>query len=304
MDKIEMNEWCLAFVFGEIRDDNSEQRTVIKILETTCRESVESDKRLVSDYYNSLKLIRSVQANIQNFLEAVVHYADDFLKTQSMDEEKFDAISLNFSRLLLNILSMFRSLIDHSDFSLSRSFGKEAEQYKAWKLSQSEQYDSLFEYRLFYKLRNYCQHVGMPPMSISFSTSASEPGVSLRLDLSRDKLLEEKSSWNSQLISDLMACEEKIPVLDSLMKWGESFRALSNSLLDIKRTSALEAAHRIAGHRERLGLPNDAGQLCIMPHPGNNIDQASLKLMLHWLPEEKAKKLISGKSLFETEANA
>jgi hypothetical protein len=296
-------EWHLAFVFGEVEEGQTQPTTKINALEVICRDSLARDIKAISEYHDSLKLVQSVQLNIQQFLEAVVHYAAEFLETEEMNEEKFDLISLSFSRLLLNILSMFRSLLDHSDFSVSREFGKESEQYLAWKKIQSEQYDSIFEYRLFYKLRNYCQHLGMPPMQISFTNSMDQDGIGFRLDLMRNKLLEEKSCWNKQLIKDLESTPEKIPVIDSLHKWGECFLRISEILLNLKREAALDTAHRIVNHRSRLNLPEDIGQLCAIWIPKVNENPKKLNITMQWLPENQAQKLISG-SAFEKNRRA
>jgi hypothetical protein len=294
MDSKEQGEWFLSFVFGEFNEGETDPTTTIRTLEPICLKSLKEDKKVIADYHNSLQLVNCVQLNIQQFLEALVNYTADFLDTHNMPEDKFDEISLNLSRLFLNILSMFRSLLDHSNFSISRKFGKNSEELKLWKTIQSEQYDSRFEYRFFYKLRNYCQHVGMPPMEISFSSSAEQDGIGFRLDLQRDKLLEEKDSWNQQLVADLQSCPEKIPVINKLHNWGESFREISKVLLNIKRSAALEAANRILSHRKRLSLPLDVGQLCAVWLPKVKEKPQNIKLNLNWLPEAKAQNILAG----------
>lgn len=294
MSKFKDGTWHLAFVVGELKEGETEPSTSINALKPICYKSFKSDRMAIFEYHNSLKLIKSVQLNIQEFLQSVVNSATDFLESKDMSEEKFDLISLNFSRQLLNILSMFRSLLDHSDFSLSREFGKGSKQLKKWKSIQAEQYDSFFEYRLFYKLRNYCQHIGVPPMQIGYTDSADQEGISFRLDLQRDQLLEERSIWNKQLIQDLESAPDKIPVVDSLNNWAECFRAISKALLEIKKEAAIGAAKRVLSHREEHDLPADVGQLCaiFLPHIDKKPEQ--LNLTLNWIPESKAYELLNG----------
>lgn len=304
MSKFEDGVWHLAFVVGELKEDETEPSTRIKALKPICYDSFKSDRLAIFEYHNSLKLIKSVQLNIQEFLQSVVHYAADFLESKDMSEEKFDLISLNFSRQLLNILSMFRSLLDHSDFSLSREFGKNSEQLKKWKSIQSEQYDSFFEYRLFYKLRNYCQHIGVPPMQIGYTDSADQEGISFRLDLQRDQLLEERSVWNQQLIQDLESAPEKIPVIESLNNWSECFRAISKTLLEIKKEAATDAAKRVLAHRKEHGLPLDVGQLCAVFLPTVDKKPDQLNLTLSWMPESKADELLNSNPFENVKENA
>lgn len=292
MTKREDGEWHLAFVVGEIKEGEAEPRTSIHAIKPICYDSFISDRMAVFEYHSSLKLIQSVQINVQEFLHSIVNYASDFLESKDMNEEKFDFISLNFSRQLLNILSMFRSLLDHTDFSLSREFGENSDQFIKWKSVQSEQYDNFFEYRLFYKLRNYCQHIGVPPIHISFTDSAEQEGIAFRLDLQRDRLLDERSVWNKQLLHDLESAPENIPVIDSLNNWSECFRAISKTLLDIKRAAAESAAKRILSHRKENDLPHDVGQLCAVFLPNSEEKIEKLNLTLSWFPEKKANELL------------
>ncbi|EIJ36999.1 hypothetical protein [Thiothrix nivea] len=293
-DNDKTEDWHLAFIFGEQESEDSEPVTKINAIESICYESFKNDYSLISEYHSSLQLVKSVQLNIQEFLESIVHYASEFLNREDMNEEKFDLISLNFSRQLLNILSMFRSLLDHSEFSISREFGKDSDQLKKWKNIQSKYYDEYFEYRLFYKLRNYCQHIGMPPLSISFTSSREEEGISFRLDIKRDELLKEKTVWNKQLIHDLNSADDKISIIDSLNIWSECFRGISKVLLDIKRDGAIDAANRVAGHRARLKLPTDIGRLCAVHIPHITEKPKNLNMSLSWLPENKAIEILKG----------
>ncbi|PTP01503.1 hypothetical protein CWO17_15520 [Vibrio sp. 10N.286.45.A3] len=293
MNKSEGGKWHLAFVVGELKEGDIEPTTKIHALKPICYEQFELDRAAISEYHNSLKLIKSVQLNIQEFLQSIVSYTADFLESKDMSEEKYDVISLNFSRQLLNILSMFRSLLDHSDFSLSRRFGKGSKELEQWKSIQSKQYDDFFEYRLFYKLRNYCQHIGIPPLQISFTDSVEQEGISFRLDLQTERLLEEKSVWNKLLIQDLESAPQKIPVIDSLNNWSACFQAISKTLLEIKRESALDAANRVLAYRVEHQLPTDVGQLCAVFLPLTDSKPNSLKLTLSWAPESKAFEMLN-----------
>lgn len=194
----------------------------------------------------------------------------------------------------LRLISMFRSLLDHSEFSISREFGKDSDQLKKWKDIQSKYYDEFFEYRLFYKLRNYCQHIGMPPLSISFTSTREEEGICFRLDIKREELLKERSIWNNKLIHDLNSCSDKISVIDSLNTWSECFRGLAKALLDIKHDVAIDAANRIAGHRARLELPINVGRLCAVHIPYTTEKPKTLNMSLNWLPEKKALEILEG----------
>lgn len=249
------------------------------------------DKRSIAEYYESVRLTQSVRLNLQEFLEIVVHYGGEFLETRQMGEQQLDEISLNLSRLLFNILSMFRAFLDHSTTSLSREFGKNSEQLDQWKSKLSNLYDESNEYRFFYKLRNYAQHVGVPPIQISFSDSVKECGISFGLELSRDVLLEQHDVWGAVVRADLESSPEKISIINYLQEWSISFNELAKLLLDIKRKAATPAAISIAKHRSRLKLPQ-SGQICVICIPTNEEKPTSLNLSLDWLPEQKALQIL------------
>lgn len=296
MNNSTLGGWHIAYMSAKAADEPGTRIATINAVEPLCDDAYSqyvADKQAVAEYSRSETLIHSVQLNIQEFLQSVVNYAADFLETRAMEEELIDEIALNFSRQLLNVLSMFRSLLDHSSLSLSRTFGKESTQLARWQATLARIYDASFEYRFFYKLRNYSQHVGMPPMSFNFTDSADEDGIGFRLDFSRDRLLEEKESWNVQLRQDLLSKPEKIPVIDALHNWSVQFQEIARELLAIKREAAIDAAQRICGHRNRLSIPED-GNICVVRIPTFEPNPKRLNLHLDWVPERKARTVIAG----------
>lgn len=305
MIKEEVGNWFIAHVTEEQETNHAKPILTIKaieIMDEVSYKRYKDDKSAISEYFSSLNLIQSIQFNIQDFCEAIVNYANDFLKTRDIDENKFDAISINFSRLLLNILSMFRSFLDHSNASLLRTFGKNSTQMMRWEKALSKIYDSSFEYRFFYKLRNYVQHVDMPPMQISYSDSVHDANISFRLDFSRNLLLEEKRVWGEQLKKDLSSQPEIIPVIDCLNKWSETFSEISKLLLKIKREVAIDSAKRIFNHRERLQLSNK-GKLCVIWLSSKNRPNPNeINLSMDWLPEQKALSILEVDSFSQNDS--
>lgn len=274
--------------------------TQIHAIEPMTIAEFREDKRLINEYHQSQQLIKSVELNTQEFIQAIVKYAVDFLETSEMEEGTSNEVSLNFSRLFLNILSMFRAFLDHSDVSVSKQFGKDSEQYKFWKKCQSEQFDTVFEYRFFYRLRNYCQHVGMPPMHTSFSESSEQEGISFKLDFSKKILLEDEFSWGKRLLKDFELMQEKISVLNCLENWRSSFLCVAKELRKIKRDAALKAAIRMASHRKRLNLPEISGKLCAAKIPTREKKLLSLNMRLDWFPERLAREIIFGTAIAPT----
>jgi|SRR5664280_704071 len=294
MDNQQSEFWELAYVSATGLQGDQEPKTHIRGLERIDIDLFGADNRAVSNYRDSMNLVQSVWLNVQDFTKSVVLYSSQFLQTKSLDPSQLDEIALNFSLQLLNTLSMFRSLLDHSNTALSRDFGKDSKQLCTWERAKSDHYDSSFEYRFFFKLRNYAQHVRMPPLGISFSASAGEKAISFRLDFVRDALLEERESWNKQLISDLMSRPERIPVFECLDNWSRAFWSISKVLLDLRRFAAMESAERILSYRRRFDLPEDSGRLCAFRVLDDDRATKSVNFRLRDLQERWAQEVVNG----------
>jgi hypothetical protein len=287
----------LAFVDFESTDSDGVKQTKITAIEPIDVDVLNDDKRLIASYYSSLQLIDAVQLNVGELLQSIVNCAIEFHKTSQMSDELLDEIMLDFSRQLLNVLGMFRAFLDHSDYSLIKEFGKDSSEFSSWKNSLALQYDSILEYRFFSKLRNYSQHIGMPPLHISFSQSAETDSTTFRLDISKDQLLADTFTWGSRVSADLASLPEKIPVIELLNNWRESYKKVAIKLLEIKRDAAKEAARRVTSHRKRLKLPTVSGKLCVTSIPTGKKKLKALNLKMAWLPEDKANAILKSKHI-------
>jgi hypothetical protein len=289
---IEDRHW--VHTFSEPQSDDTLKKSTIKFLtkvDDSEYEEYSSDRKIVEAYFHSENLLNAVRINMFELADAVVAHGKEYMETRHMNAQKLDEISADFSRLLLNLMSMFRSLLDHTDTSLTRESGTNSTEYSRWKNCLSNEFDSVFAYRFFYKLRNYAQHVGMPPIGISFSESANEENTTLRLDLSRDLLLEEKDIWSTSIRKELELHAPQIPLLDVLDNWSVSFNRIATELLKIRSNVAKDSAERIFGLRKKLDIC-DSGSICIGTQFASTNKPGALALNLHHVPEEKARFII------------
>lgn len=293
---IEDKNWYFVYLVNELQEDNNKIVKFHNIM-PMCRESYISDKQAILEYNKSLQLITLVQLNIQDLLQAISHCKNNFLQSRKVDEDELDQMQINFQRLILNLLSMFRSLIDHSDISISREFGKDSEELKEWKSILSHHYETSFEYRFFYTLRNYSQHIGMPPIEIVCSDNIDTEKIYFRLYISRDSLLEENRFWNKKLITDLEHCSEKISVIDCLLNWKEIFRDIANNLLRLKRKNSLKSAKKFLKFRELIYIPKEA-KLALMYFTSTEEKSKEINFIIDWFPEKQARSIIEGDNSF------
>jgi hypothetical protein len=284
--------WELGYILHQDADSGAEAQPLVRGAGAISIDEVRSDNRAMHDYRAATQLGQSVWLNVQDFLASVAASAKEFCDRRTFSEDDLDMLSLAFSRQLANILSMFRSFVDHSDTSILRRFGEDSEQFAAWKAALSGEYDASFSYRLICRLRNYSQHVGVVPMHFSYSATLS-PAISLRIDLSRDALLNERSVWNSQLRQELHATPERMSLLDHLDEWSRSFLAVARARERLERDAALSAARRILSRRAQFGVPSEATRLCALLVQVN-ADDGSVACRMEGINERWAQRIVDG----------
>ena len=67
-----------------------------------------------------------------------------------------DLLEIRFT----SYLSSFRKFIDNWQTDLTRRYGKDSNEFKAFKQATAKQYDNNIEYRFMYRIRNMDQHCG------------------------------------------------------------------------------------------------------------------------------------------------
>jgi hypothetical protein len=106
-----------------------------------------------------LHLVREADAKLQVVISSIS--ACDPLK----DDDGWDrmtGLELAFDEMLINLLTAFRTYLDHTESRLKRQYGQNSPQLQAFKSATAAAFDGTFEYRFMYKLRNFIQHSGFP----------------------------------------------------------------------------------------------------------------------------------------------
>lgn len=216
-----------------------------------------SDQRNISQFQQTKNLFDCLSLNISNFLNLIIDIADSMLN-KSKNPFSDHSISI-FGCYFNNILSSYKTVLDHTDYSLIKAYGKDSKQFTSWKRIQSNCYDNAFEYRFLYRLRNYSQHIGLLPFHISTNQSIENPGkLELRIDLVKSDLLIEKNIWNQQLIIEISKLPEYIPIVSILENWHTSISRLRNTILTIRKEEAVDSADRILQYRQKYEVDNSS----------------------------------------------
>lgn len=179
-----------------------EKDGVVKPFREISKQELMEFKKLnnyLREFDNSQGMLPLVQSNSLELDKYISHL-------QSINHEipvlhrKHVEINDEINRLLLNFLNSARLYLDHTETRLKRTYGKQSEQVKRFKLATSSAYDGLFIYRFFYKLRNYAQHCGTAiKVTSTFSSSSNIPGKvdthRIKVEFDPQELLENYKEW-------------------------------------------------------------------------------------------------------------
>lgn len=196
-------------------------------------ESITPYRELSPDEYGTFQqsngnLIRFMQEqqtyhmvvwNHNEFEDTLDKISTEYNENQQSGWFLMERRSLHINRLLLNLLSMARTYLDHAETTLNRRYGESSPELNNFKTATSRAYDDSFAYRFLYKLRNYAQHCGMPVGRVLFQASSQSTGgeigavvKAMHVYFEREQLLSSYDGWGNQVKSDLAQQPDSIEV--------------------------------------------------------------------------------------------
>lgn len=294
---------CLALITYEPANLEERLITKINIVEKVSPEVALELRKAIGElnfFTSGETLYYCYQANMQDLLESVLDFAKGYLDRSSIDNVPLESVSLTFSRLTLNLLGMFKSFLDHGSAALTRRYGTDSVQAALWVQAQRAEYDRSAAYRFFNNLRNYAQHVGMPPLHFSLEDQASTEDVRVTLEFHRDELLDTYSKWSRHAKIDLETGPEKLSLLQYLDEWSFCFHRLVKHIQTVRSDEIMHFARKILDIRSDFSLGDD-GVLVMMPEPKEIVD-GRFDFGFRPVPEAKAKKIVEKEFLIMMEA--
>ncbi|CAM3404418.1 hypothetical protein ROSI111154_00005 [Rouxiella silvae] len=102
-----------------------------------------------------------------------------------------------------------KTLLEHIETKVNRIYGVDSDEFRLFKEVAGNEFDSKFSYRFMYGLRNYVQHVGMPPLAYTLTKKINEvDGVvetNLNVFFIRDLLLSNSTKWKAEVKKELQS---------------------------------------------------------------------------------------------------
>ena len=181
----------------------------------------------VSYYSNRMTIYEGFYRNAKEFFATLRGIIKQGVTVEMPDDLMQASNMLEINRRLLNVLMLFRTYLDHTESELKRRYGEDSDRYKQFQMATANEYDSNFPYRFMYKLRNFAQHFDMPINGFSLHAEmvdSRDPSKGMqrgiKVEMSRDRLLETGFSWSVKLRKDIENLDETfniVPIIHELV---------------------------------------------------------------------------------------
>lgn len=181
-------------------------------------EVYDTQKNIFMGFVNDFALVEYVRLNYESLMELLSETITKVSKEPSfIGSYPFKNFPFLLNTRILNYMMSVKTLLDHMETSINRRFGKDSTEFVEFKALTANEFDSNFSYRFMYKLRNFVQHCGMPPLSYTISKSLDETSSTLSIELivyfMRDELIRGFSKWGRLVKDDLTQMDESFPIM-------------------------------------------------------------------------------------------
>lgn len=214
-----MSESTIILAKESISDGSEDNKiSEIRPLSNEEIEVYDTQKNIFMEFVNDFALVEYVRLNYESLMELLHETILKVAKEPSfIGSYPFKNFPFLLNTRILNYMMSVKTLLDHMETSINRRFGKDSTEFVYFKSLTANEFDSKFSYRFMYKLRNFVQHCGMPPLSYTISKSLDETSSTLSIELivyfMRDELIRGFSKWGPQVKADLTQMDESFSIM-------------------------------------------------------------------------------------------
>ncbi|MBY3251767.1 hypothetical protein [Rhizobium laguerreae] len=227
--------------------------------------------------------------NRDELLELIVEIAASFLHDPQAFNDGLGEPIAELSCKLLNLCASFRSYLEHQETHLKKQLGRNSPDWIDWRTFITQIECENRYYSLIYGLRNYIQHVDMPPLHIDLHSDRTEE-VTLSVDLVPESLLIPTAQWSPEMRHFIKSHGARISLWEALKGWDAAFRLILEKTTDFRIRPAKSAAEFIVGVRNRYNVP-EYGMIGVAPEPAPR-DDGSITINISWIEERASVNLL------------
>lgn len=248
------------------------------------------------------QLIQIMRLNYESYKRFLKQSLEEYSKNPSIEYARFDYISLNINRHLLNYLSSIRTFLDHTETILKKNYGNNSLEVKDFKNVCSKSYDEHFAYRFLYRLRDYAQHCGMPLGKIEIDSKEDPPysgkiTTYLAVKFSRDTLLTNFDSWK-RIRKEIEMQPPEFEINQHIDKVMECLEEINLTLIKADMPKALESAKKIQGLLNCLNYGSGLPCIFLEIVPKKEEEVEHLRMKIEWIPLHLVKMVIAQSEKF------
>ncbi|GLB49836.1 hypothetical protein [Neptunitalea lumnitzerae] len=213
--------------------------TILK--QITDNEKTQLDKAINEISENNMRNWGFIFIN-QNYRSLFIESNKLFSKLSKTHVNSFEEMEeatklLNYH--FFNYLSSINTFIDHTTKFITNRYKEKKEVITEFKKLTNRIYDSHFEYRLLYSLRNYTLHAGYSICTII--VKHNEKQVSYIPCINKSSLLEKgKKSFNAILKKDFELQPQQIPIFELIKKSINHYKEINNFIEELIKDSNIE----------------------------------------------------------------
>ena len=246
----------------------------------------------IFDFNRHFKLVEYVLHNFSSFksgIESSLHkFSED---SRSIGRYDLDSFGHEVNINLLNLMMSARTSLDHMETFIKREYGKDSEEINLFKKLTRDEFDNRFSYKFMYKLRNYVQHCGMPPLSYSKTKvlEVEAPYAAITLEFDRDALLSSFDSWGAIVKPELEAQDSKFNALSIVEEFVTSILRIYIRFNDeTKFHETLQSREKIAQiiSKEVTYFEDD---FCLFK--ATKKEEGKVQFNMSWIPASLFKKI-------------
>ncbi|MEI3777431.1 hypothetical protein V1463_01310 [Micrococcus yunnanensis] len=159
-----------------------------------------------------------------------------------------------FFSLVSNFLASARTYIEAADAVLSRSFGKESRERRAFSLDVSETFDASPAYQICYYLRNILVHTGTMPGRLSFSSQSNSSRAEVKYVIDRSTLLN-LYDWKRIVRDSIRSLSDEIDLLQLMQDHWTAIHRLEEARCRRQIGDLVEDIPKYRAIFHEIGIP-------------------------------------------------
>lgn len=198
---------------------------------------------------------RLVDRNYRNLREVETFVTEVFKLGPRVATPDPRELGLSLFSSVVNFLTAMRLYLDHEEAQVKRSFGHASEQVRQFTAATAKAFDARPGYRFCYKLRNFVQHCGVPPLRLDGTNEFDGEVVTARTAdvlLGRDALLQDYEAWGAHVRRDLQEMPEFFGLLPLAAGAMDGLVAVHSVCQELRLQHALQLVPHLSQAVEQL----------------------------------------------------